>query len=375
MKKVSFLSLFLFLLSASVLRAQDTLLVNSRGNPGRTGVYEVEPIDDTPVITWQDTFASSDVDAFLVGDRLFVTATEQRNQANLYALTTSGERLWSVPLTGAAMGALSYGNGLLFVGTSRGMLMAIDAENGETRWTFTRGRRVWGTPLVVEDRIYISSENGWFALEAETGEEIWHNDGCRESSSGVLSGTTLLFPCRPTTSIEALDAETGESLWSLTLEAAPAYSLAVEGNTLAATGEQSLYAIDLEAQAVMWTATTGEGLNWSGPAITEDLIIGGSIDGFMYAYDRESGELVWKFELGDWGTTDPVVIGDGVYFGFGNHFDPAVPHDFYALDAATGEVRWQFETDGMVISEASAADDRLYVTTNNGTLYALTEAE
>jgi outer membrane protein assembly factor BamB len=366
-------TLLMMLFSHALVQAQETLVVNYRGNAQRTGVYDAKTIDEVPAIAWHDSFASSDVDVFVVGNQIFVTATEQRNQSTLYALATSGERQWSVPLSGAIMGPMAYGSGLLLAGTSSGRLNAIDPSNGETRWTFLRSGRVWGAPLVVDDRVYISSANGWFALDAETGDELWHNNGCRESSSGVLSDTILFFPCRTSSSIEALDAETGRTLWSLELDAAPVYSLAVEGNMLVATGEQSIYAVDIDTQKVIWKDTPG--LNWSAPIVTENRVFAGNMNGFFYAYDRASGELLWDFQVDDWATTDPALIGETLYFGFGNHFDPAVPHNFYALDADSSEILWQFEMDGMVINEALAGDDLLYVTTNNGTLYVLQEPD
>jgi|GEM_PF-4667361 len=300
---------FLMLVSASMVHAQETPQVNYRANPQRTAVYEAEAIDESPIIAWQRTFAATDVDVFGVDDQLFVSATEQRNQTTLYALTTSGDDLWSVKMRGAIMGPVAYGHGLLLMGLSTGILTAVDTQNGETSWIFTESGRVWGAPLVVDNRVYIASARGWFALDAETGDQIWHNDACGESGTAVLTDGILFFPCR--TSIEAVAAETGSSLWSVKLEGGPIYSLAVEGDGLIATGEQSLYAVSLQTQAVVWQSDAS--LNWSAPTVTAERVFAGNMDGFMYAYDRASGDLLWSLDVDDWATTEPSLIGSGLY--------------------------------------------------------------
>ena len=53
----------------------------------------------------------------------------------------------------------------------------------------------------------------------------------------------------------------------------------------------------------------------SSPAVLGELLYVGSSDGRLYAIERSSGRVAWKFEVGDLVWTSPAV-GDGtVYFG------------------------------------------------------------
>ena len=70
----------------------------------------------------------------------------------------------------------------------------------------------------------------------------------------------------------------------------------------------------------------------SSPAVVGDVVYVGSTDHHLYAIDRSSGALNWKFE------SSPVVADGTVYFASYDGF-------FYALDAA-GKLKWKLQTAG-----------------------------
>jgi len=55
------------------------------------------------------------------------------------------------------------------------------------------------------------------------------------------------------------------------------------------------------------------------PVITPESVLFGSDDGWFYALDRLSGQLLWKEEVAGLVRSSPLVIGDGVCFG-GQYF-------------------------------------------------------
>lgn len=70
----------------------------------------------------------------------------------------------------------------------------------------------------------------------------------------------------------------------------------------------------------------------SSPAVTKQLIYVGSSDGRLYALERASGEIAWRYLVGEqvrvW--TSPAVVDDVIYFG---------AHDghIYALESSDGK--------------------------------------
>lgn len=65
----------------------------------------------------------------------------------------------------------------------------------------------------------------------------------------------------------------------------------------------------------------------------------------------------------------PVIVGDLVLFG------SSADDQVFALDAATGKVRWRFFTDGPVRFAPAVWQDRVFVVSDDGFLYALAVAD
>lgn len=77
-----------------------------------------------------------------------------------------------------------------------------------------------------------------------------------------------------------------------------------------------------------------------------------------------SAETEWKFKTGDRVYASPLIAGEMVYFGSGDHH-------FYALDRQTGTLKWKFKTGGAVHSSASTNGKLLCFGSADGSLYAL----
>jgi outer membrane protein assembly factor BamB len=102
------------------------------------------------------------------------------------------------------------------------------------------------------------------------------------------------------------------------------------------------------------------------PALTEVLVLIPSHDGRLYAFNRETGELVWDYVAAD-ALIGAATVADGVaYFGSS---DGSV----YALDVATQELAWPeaFVTGGRVWGAPVVDEDNLYVGSMDHLIYAI----
>jgi PQQ-dependent dehydrogenase (methanol/ethanol family) len=135
------------------------------------------------------------------------------------------------------------------------------------------------TPLVIGDRMYLSTSAGpayVFALDAATGEMIWSHEPemppdyqssvcCGHANRGLAYADGRLFMGRLDGELVALDAESGKQLWQTTV-----------GNY-----------------------KDGFSLT-SPPLIVKDMVITGlsggeyGVRGSLQAYDQETGELRWR---------------------------------------------------------------------------------
>jgi outer membrane protein assembly factor BamB len=111
-------------------------------------------------------------------------------------------------------------------------------------------------------------------------------------------------------------------------------------------------------------------------------------DGNIYAFDAQTGTLLWKRQLNNMSMTTPLVADGLVFVGSGNQsFTPSEQaadnvltstnvvrgtgsNAVYALNAVTGAVVWSYNTPGEDMPTFVYNQGTLYVANGNGTVYA-----
>jgi len=131
----------------------------------------------------------------------------------------------------------------------------------------------------------------------------------------------------------------------------------------------------LLAVAILGAACAGvskpEG--WAGPTLADDTLYASIEPGKIAALDPDDLAVKWVFPPdteegkrldleGVYGA--PVVAAGVVYFG-------AYDGNVYALDAESGAPLWRFETQDPIVSSLAVKDDRLYIGSTDGFLYAI----
>ncbi|MGM0429725.1 MAG: PQQ-binding-like beta-propeller repeat protein [Pseudomonadota bacterium] len=147
-----------------------------------------------------------------------------------------------------------------------------------------------------------------------------------------------------------------------------------------------LYAFDLETHTINWTLATRGSIRAT-PTVDKSHGYVLSEDGFFYAFDLETGRVQWRFEtLGeqrfaaygyngmkenkpvvdpwDYLSSSALVTDDLVVFGSGDSH-------IYALNKATGDRVWSFKTGGVVHSSPALWEDYVIVGSWDSNVYAL----
>jgi outer membrane protein assembly factor BamB len=151
--------------------------------------------------------------------------------------------------------------------------------------------------------------------------------------------------------------------------------------------DHKLYAVNRTDGTLKWSFDTYGAVN-STPAIVNGLVMFGSVDGRFYAVDAATGKQKWIFKTAgesrftapgihgaiprteimadpfDVFLSSPVVAGEVVYFGSGDH-------NVYALDIATGALKWKFETGNVVHASPAVANNVVYIGSWDRNMYAL----
>ena len=166
----------------------DDLLIAGVGteghSPGGGRIVAVDRADGS--VRWQTDVTSTVWGAPAVGEGLVFAAQRATENpeadAVLYALAPeTGQVRWRRALTSDPrfdpVDALVVGDGLVYLSTGTGPLVAYDTESGEPVWRLDPPSGVQGSPALADGTLYVGDLDGTFhALDAETGESRWTAD-------------------------------------------------------------------------------------------------------------------------------------------------------------------------------------------------------
>lgn len=252
---------------------------------------------------------------------------------------------------------------------AEGVVFAIDAEGRVTARSLETGEQAWRTRLSGTRR--------------EAGEDSWipfrgGGDRVLTFGGGVAYDNGRIFAHNGGMGLFALDADTGEELWradALTpFHSAPT---AVDGRVFATTDDNELLAVDAEDGEVLWThrsiAETARLLTAPSPAVTGEVVIAPFTSGEIVALRVQNGTVLWSDSLTRTGgltplssindiAASPVAIGDRVY---------AMSHSgiMAAFDLNSGERVWTLPAGGL--HAPYLAGDYLFLVTTEAEVTAI----
>jgi alcohol dehydrogenase (cytochrome c) len=281
-------------------------------------------------------------------------ANTRRLDSQIDASNVAGLReAWSVPLRGTYAATPIVADGVAYTEDLMSNVYAIDLATGRVKW-----HRDYNVPdtgpngvNVAEGRVFVPTPSAVLALDAETGEELWGVTLVSVSGEqivmtpgykdGVVFVSTVPSAGGNISTLWALDARTGRRLWRW--EQVPR---SLWGNPRlngggglwhppAFDGEGGLYVA--LANPVPWPGTDEQpwGRSRPGPNRWNNSIV---------KLDERTGRFVWgtqvlPHDLYDWDLECPVILAtvDGRRVAL-----TAGKMGFvYAFDAATGRLLWK----------------------------------
>ncbi len=282
-----------------------------------------------------------------------------------------GELFWEVETDLPISSGPVIDGDLLFVGTSKADVLALNTSTGEAVWKHRVSSEVMALPVVVDDKLIIRSADGYdTALNRDDGTEVWtveHNipalsvrgegapvivgemviiayangkliavnatDGAHiwETSIAIpkgrseierltdLNGTPVLsddviFVSSYKSGVNAVTPFDGEILWrNETLSAFQ--GLSADYSYLYLTDASSdVWQLDQRNGASYWKQTDLHQRRLSMPAVYDDYVVVGDFEGYLHWLSKVDGRLLGRIEITDEPIDAQPVVVDGVLY-------------------------------------------------------------
>ncbi|MGH2531939.1 MAG: PQQ-binding-like beta-propeller repeat protein [Thermomicrobiales bacterium] len=332
-----------------------------RGDPAHTGRHPGPgPVGD-PTIEWRVHTGGELYSTAAVSEGVIYVGTKS---GSLLAIDeATGEDRWEYDLNDYVIvrSSPAIANGTVFIGGGYA-LYAIAADTGALLWQFGMPHIGQSSPTVSGGVVYVSSQEGHlYAIDIATHEAKWHFqiDGLIFSSPAVAEG--MVFIGSDDGNLYAIKADTGKIAWKFPtgggVFAAPSV---VDGAVYVTSKSQTTFAVDVKTGDERWQYGIG---GESSPAVIDGVVYVGSDDGGLYALDATAGEPLWLLPTGMPVASSPVVAGDTVYVASGA--------SVYAVDRLSGDRRWNYATSDEIESSPTVVDGLVLIGSRDGFLYAI----
>ena len=296
------------------------------------------------------------------------------------AATSGGDVIWTYGETELecspppeTFGApLTVVNGLVYAGTTCTHIHVIDSTSGEQAETIYTNATTNRAPSVVNDIVTFAPNNtelkayDYLEEEIRSG-RIWETDvggtvNTRVSAPTVHQGTVYTTNHDGPPYIHAVDLFTGDVLWTDDGHELGEAPVVVDGMVYASGRGGILVAFDAESGDQEWVFDIGD-TSESAPTVADGTVYAGSEDGHLYAVDASTGDEEWHFDAGEAVTSTPTVADGVVYVG-------STDATLYAVDVASGDEEWRFDTEDWP-QTPTVAGGTVFVSTQGAGLFAL----
>ena len=356
-----------------------TLWSTYHGGPDLSG-YTDAAFPDKPGVLWQ-YLAEGATQQPPVGDEQGIYLSTITG--TVIALDFQGKERWKVQLVRKATASgrdekdrvqapVSCFRGRLFVGSTSGILRALDVATGAEQWAYDVNGEILGSAVLSAPDgdtgpvrvVVIERGNGALhAVDLATGQRAWRTEDVArcDGSPAVADGFVVYGSCATAFHIHAVSD--GKRIRNIDLcsdcqvASGPAF---VGGDLYCGARSGYFYRADSRNGRIVWLNRDSQGDIFTSPAITKDLVVFGSEDGGVYAVNRENGDKKWRFDTGKL-PSSPLVAGDKVILGADGVLQ--------VLKLATGEPLWNYEvSDG--IAAPSFIHGMVVVCSEDGTVMA-----
>ncbi|WP_277555975.1 PQQ-binding-like beta-propeller repeat protein [Halobaculum limi] len=248
-------------------------------------------------------------------------------------------------------------------------------------------------PVVADGTVYLPGRDAVRAYDAADGSELWRAEGVRDHP--VVRGDTAFVADSLDRAVRALDADTGEERWSVSVDAPPVGPTQYPGQPLVVGAGETVHALDPASGDEVWSRQVFGSVLASPPVWRGHTVAVATEAGEVSLLRLSDGQGVWRYRLPARPTCPPSADSDSVYvtcldgatYALGDDGNPASDpywsvdtgwtrlglgvdsglvfagstQGLHALDAESGDKRWTHDIGDWEVTAPAIGRDTLFV--------------
>ncbi|MCG9713300.1 outer membrane protein assembly factor BamB [Shewanella insulae] len=307
----------------------------------------------------------------------------------------TGEQVWSLEISSwFKEGALSKNKGArlssgitaarnkVFFGGESGLLGAVDAETGEMVWHVTAGGELLSAPTVGEDVVVVhTSTGGLEAYNVDDGEKLWVYESKLPTLTLRGTGSAAyeaggFFVGTADGKVAVVVKSNGQAAWEqpiYTPKGGNEFTRMADVDMKPLIVGENIYAVSYNGNLVSMELRTGR-VVWSRKYSSFNELASAGLNlylvddhGRVYAVDKRNGLESWSnSELTNRELTSPVVFKDYLVVGDFEGY-------LHFIDRTSGKLVGRVEVDSSgLFSQPLVIDDKIYVQSRDGKVARIT---
>lgn len=250
---------------------------------------------------------------------------------------TPGQRVagldprWTVKLDAAPAAPPGFDQDRAYVAVKEGGLKAIDLETGAERWKVDLATSV--APATGDGFVFVAAGEEIVALIEDSGEVAWRARVAEEGSATPFFDAGTVIVTRADGTVIVLRASDGDRVWERSFGAPLVVPPAVAGDRLyLALNDNRLLAVDAATGEPLWTFALNDVA--SGVLALDDQVVVGTRGNRIYSVKAENGRQRWTWQVGGDVMGAPIADDKHIYFA-------AMDNVLRAVDRNSGNLRWK----------------------------------
>lgn len=254
----------------------------------------------------------------------------------------NGKTLWTTNIPNGGYGAHAIGDKIIAVSSKFTDLTGINATTGEVAWTISTNARIRSPVAYINgdfifssgENIYLLKESGKIKRKFSVSHRFFF--GLIKLSRGNLLSLATCNNSYGESQLELLSITLdGKILWKNKLGPSPIISsetsgIAISNDHIYCCAEKILHCIAINDGEIIWSRELEDFSGRQIPTISGDKLFLPSIEGCIYCFDKNDGQLLWKYRGKSIATTPVSILGEWACV--------CLDGQLHLIDAETGKI-------------------------------------